>query len=331
MSDADSCIIVGAGIAGLLAAQHLTRYDIDVTLIEKSRGFGGRMATKEAANNGAVFDIGAQFMTTRNVIFRERVETWLSKGEVLPWFAGPLKNMRYVGSNGMRTVPDRIGASLKARLSEKVSRVSFSKGKWTVTTVPYGSSKTRSYEAGWLILTAPVPQILELLEASEIELDYDLEVHLRRITYTRCLTVMAQLKGPSGISNPGAMDLNHDVLRWIGDNAIKGISSVPGSITLNSSPKYAEAMWDKSPEEWTEGMLAAAKPFIRSEPVSSMSHRWRYSDPEHIFQEKKPFRKPYFLDEDLHLGMAGDGFNGPRIEAAGLSGMELAAAILSPY
>lgn len=331
MSDADSCIIVGAGISGLLAAQHLARYDIDVTLIEKSRGFGGRMATKEVGTNGAVFDFGAQFMTTRNVIFRERVETWLAKGEALPWFAGPLKNMRYVGSSGMRTVPDRIGASLNARLSEKVTKVRFAKGKWTVTTVPYGSSETRSYKAGWLILTAPVPQILDLLEASKIELDYDIEVHLRRITYTRCLTVMAQLNGPSGISNPGAMDLNHDVLRWIGDNSIKGISSVPGSITLNSSPKYAETMWDKSPEEWTEGMLEAAKPFIKSEPIESMSHRWRYSDPEHIFHEKKPFRKPYYLDEDLRLGMAGDGFNGPRIESAGLSGMELASAILSPY
>ncbi|MEY3001582.1 MAG: hypothetical protein RL648_1796, partial [Verrucomicrobiota bacterium] len=30
MTENETCIIVGAGIAGLLAAQHLSRYDVDV-------------------------------------------------------------------------------------------------------------------------------------------------------------------------------------------------------------------------------------------------------------------------------------------------------------
>lgn len=180
MTDADSCIIVGAGISGLLAAQHLSRYGVQVTLIEKSRGFGGRMASKVV--NDALFDTGAQFMTTRNIAFRERVETWLSKGEVLPWYAGPLRNMRYVGSAGMTTVPNRIGSELDTRLSEHVTRVSFEEGSWTVETRPYGTEETRRHQADWLILTQPVPQCLELLEASGIELDYDEEMELRKIT-----------------------------------------------------------------------------------------------------------------------------------------------------
>lgn len=329
MTDADSCIIVGAGISGLLAAQHLSRYGVQVTLIEKSRGFGGRMASKVV--NDALFDTGAQFMTTRNIAFRERVETWLSKGEVLPWYAGPLRNMRYVGSAGMTTVPNRIGSELDTRLSEHVTRVRFEEGSWTVETRPYGTEETRRHQADWLILTQPVPQCLELLEASGIELDYDEEMELRKITYYRCLTVMAQLEGPSGIPNPGAMDLNHDLLRWIGDNHAKGITQVPGSVTLHSSPKFAERAWDVPPEQWVPAILQAAKPFIKAEVLDSQSHRWRYSEPVRIYQEKHPFRKPYFLDEDLQLGMAGDGFNGPRIEAAAISGMELASAILSPF
>jgi predicted NAD/FAD-dependent oxidoreductase len=328
MTENETCIIVGAGIAGLLAAQHLSRYDVDVTVIEKSRGFGGRMAIKKVGE--AVFDSGAQFMTTREIQFRERVETWLSKGEVLPWYTGPLKNMRYVGSHGMTTVPNRIGESLTVRLSERVHKVERIDDQWVVHTTPHGSEETRQYSADWLVLTAPVPQSMEILDNSGIELEYDDEVDLRRINYLRCLTVLAQLNGPSGLTNPGAMDLNHDTLRWLGDNSMKGISGTPGSLTLHSSPRFADANWDTPPEQWAAAMIAAAKPFIRADVTSFVTHRWRFSDPVTIFREKHPFRKPYFIDDTLQLGMAGDGFNGPRIEAAGISGMELAAAILSP-
>jgi len=328
MNDSDNCIIVGAGIAGLLAAQRLSRYHIDVTVLEKSRGFGGRMAVKRMGDS--VFDAGAQFMTTRELLFRERVETWLAKKEVIPWFPGALKNMRYVGSRGMTTVAERIGEEVNVRLSERVTKVAFTNGTWTVTTEPYGTGETRTYEAHWLILTAPVPQSMELLDASGIEIDFDDEDELRKITYTGCLTVMAQLNGPSGLPNPGAMDLNHDVLRWIGDNSIKGISPIEGSVTLHSSPKFAAAYWDRPEEERIDAMLSAAKPFLKADVVKAVAHRWRFSDPVRIFREKHPFRKPYYLDESLQLGMAGDGFNGPRIESAAMSGMELASAILSP-
>ncbi len=328
MTNTDSCIIIGAGIAGLLAAQRLARYEVAVTIIEKGRECGGRMAVKTVGQG--VFDAGAQFMTTRDLVFRERVETWLAKGEVKPWYTGPLRNMRYVGSRGMTTVPNRIGAELNVRLSERAVKVAFAKGKWTVTTEPHGSKERRTYKADWLVLTAPVPQSMELLDNSGVQLDFDDEEELRKITYLRCISVMAQLNGPSGLPNPGAVDINHEVLRWIGDNSMKGISPVPGSITLHSSPRFAEQFWDRPEQERIDAMLAAAQPFIKSDVVEAVTHRWRFSDPVRIFREKHPFRKPYYLDDTLHLGMAGDGFNGPRIEAAALSGMELAAAILSP-
>jgi predicted NAD/FAD-dependent oxidoreductase len=329
MTDADSCIVIGAGISGLLAAQHLKRYGVEVTILEKSRGFGGRMACKSF--EGAMFDIGAQFMTTREAAFRERVETWLSKEEVLPWYTGPMRNKRYVGRQGMKSVPDRIGQDLNVRLSERATKAVYADGGWTVESQPYGSEKVKTSSSDWLILTAPVPQSLDLLESSGVELNYDDEVELKKIKYCRCLSIMAVLAGPSGVPNPGAMDLNHDILRWIGDNHMKGISDIEGSVTIHSSPRFAEAAWDHPEEKWVPVMLAAAKPFLKADVVSHFVHRWRYSDPSRIYQEKHPFRKPFFIDEELHLGMAGDGFNGPRIESAAISGMELASAILNPF
>ena len=315
-------------MAGLLAAQRLARYDMDVTVIEKSRSYGGRMAVKPLGE--AIFDIGAQFMTTRDLIFRERVELWLSKKEVRPWYSGPLKNMRYVGVQGMNTVARRIGEDLKVHLSERVVHLAFAKRKWTVTTRPHGSEDERSYQADWLIMTAPVPQNLELLEASGIEMDYDDEEELKKIIYYPCIAAMVQLNGPSGLPNPGAMDLNHEVLRWIGDNHMKGISPVPGSLTLHCSAKFSATSWENTDEKIIEDIMNAAKPYLKADLVEAAIHKWRYSDPVRIFQEKHPFRKPYYMDEAMRLGMAGDGFGGARLEASALSGMELASAIISP-
>jgi predicted NAD/FAD-dependent oxidoreductase len=54
--------IIGAGMAGLAAAHWLRRErpDIEVLIFEKSRGVGGRTATRRV--QGAVFDHGAQYI-----------------------------------------------------------------------------------------------------------------------------------------------------------------------------------------------------------------------------------------------------------------------------
>ena len=57
--------IVGAGMAGLSAAREMRRRrpDLMITIYEKSRGFGGRVATRR--RDGFVFDHGAQVIKDR--------------------------------------------------------------------------------------------------------------------------------------------------------------------------------------------------------------------------------------------------------------------------
>ena len=75
--------IIGTGIAGLSAAQVLHAAGHEVQLFEKSRGSGGRMASKRS-EVGAL-DLGAQYFTARDRRFVEVVQQWLARGWVAEW------------------------------------------------------------------------------------------------------------------------------------------------------------------------------------------------------------------------------------------------------
>ena len=56
--------VIGAGIAGLACAVELARADARVTVFERSRHLGGRLATRRSG--ASAFDVGAQFITARS-------------------------------------------------------------------------------------------------------------------------------------------------------------------------------------------------------------------------------------------------------------------------
>jgi renalase len=62
-----SLTVIGAGLAGIAAARTLTERGARVTILEKSRGCGGRCATKRW--QGHVIDHGAQYFTQRDPRF----------------------------------------------------------------------------------------------------------------------------------------------------------------------------------------------------------------------------------------------------------------------
>ena len=70
-------VIVGAGMAGLTAARRLQRF-VDVVVLDKGRGVGGRLATRRVGD--ATFDHGAQFLTTRTPEFTETAQELLGVG-----------------------------------------------------------------------------------------------------------------------------------------------------------------------------------------------------------------------------------------------------------
>ncbi|MGE9290544.1 MAG: NAD(P)/FAD-dependent oxidoreductase [Puniceicoccales bacterium] len=311
-----SVLIVGAGISGLTVATVLKEAGARVKVLEKGRGFGGRMATRRMA--GGRLDHGAQFMTVRTEDWSRWVESWKEAGIIREWFrSAPWDSTssefsRYCGVEGMTDIPKALAADLDVERSVRVESVSWKSGGWTVK-----SEGGRIFSADILILTPPIPQTVALLRGAEISLPLMEWERLCAMDYDPCLTGLLILEGPSGLPEPGGLKLTEGPLAWIGDNQRKGISLEVPAVTVHSTPEFARRYWDAEDDERLPLLIGAAEKLLQAKVASGAVHRWRYNVP------KEYFGSPYYWSDAFALGMAGDGFGGGRIEAAALSGFSL--------
>jgi renalase len=133
----ESCIVVGAGLSGLVAAQTLQDAGTRVTVLEAEDEVGGRMRTDRVG--GGVFDHGAQFFTARGDRFTEMVEAWQAAGVAAVWSRGFAdadgnKNEdgypRYMGVGGMTAIAEHLSRGLDVRTGVGVRRICAHGGGW---------------------------------------------------------------------------------------------------------------------------------------------------------------------------------------------------------
>ncbi|MCG8587547.1 MAG: FAD-dependent oxidoreductase, partial [Pirellulales bacterium] len=80
----ETVAIIGAGISGLICARRLVDHGFSVTIFEKSRGTGGRMAVRRF-DGGVGIDHGAQYFTARDPVFQRQVTVWIDAGCAAQW------------------------------------------------------------------------------------------------------------------------------------------------------------------------------------------------------------------------------------------------------
>ena len=325
----NSCVVVGAGISGLLAARELRDAGWRVTVLDKGRGVGGRMATRRFG--GASFDHGSQFFTVRGDRFGGLVEGWISAGAAAEWARGfadaggqrpPDGHPRYRGSEGMTSIPKYLAEGLDVRTGERAVTVEQTDGGWRVACESGERAEGRA-----LLLTAPVPQSLALLaESGGFAPTDEASRQLGGIAYDPCLAVMALLEGPSPVPEPGGVQIKTEPLDWIGDNARKGISERPG-VTIHGGPQWSREHYEDAEEDITRDLLSFAGEQLgadlASATVETSLARWRYSWVTSAHPE------PCLVaSEDPPLVFCGDGFGQPKVEGAALSGLAAADRLL---
>ncbi len=306
-------LVIGAGIAGLMAARELTdKRGWRVAILDKSRGVGGRMATRR--DGEASYDHGAQFFTVRNPRFKQWVDSWLERKLVELWFdymaEGDEPLIRYMAKPSMTAIAKHLVKGLELHRQAKVVSAKRENGQWTLTT-----ENGNFYRAPRLLINAPVPQALEILDAGGVSLPTDDEIFLHSIRYAKCIAALVELDGPSGIPAPGRIKFaNPEPISWMGDNQQKGVSAKP-TVTIHSGPEFAEKYFDTPDDERLPLLLEAAKERLKANVVSAQAHRWKFA---HRLTEHD---RDFYVNAELGLWMAGDSFNAPRVEGAAMSGL----------
>lgn len=335
MAPIKSCLVVGAGISGLLAARELREAGVEVTVLDKGRGVGGRMATRRFgdsadSNDGAVFDHGAQFFTVRGERFGSLVDGWLSDGAAAEWSRGfptPQESPtdghpRYRGAEGMTSIPKHLSQGLDVRTGERVTRVDQESSGWRLAT-----ESGVGYEADALLVTVPAPQALALAESGEFRLAGEDRDALAGIEYDPCVALMVRLaEGEAPLPEPGGLQIKSEPLDWVSDNRLKGISGAP-ALTIHAGPGWSRQHYEASNEELTDALLSLAGEAIGQDltplVLDSSIARWRYS------WVTQPHREPCLVaSSEAPLVFAGDGFGQPKIEGAALSGLAAADRLL---
>jgi renalase len=330
MSDPDrnSCIVVGAGISGLLVASSLQREGWDVTVLDKGRGVGGRMATRRVG--GGTFDHGAQFFTVRGERFWELVESWLEAGVAAEWtrgFADAEGHLgedgypRYRGAEGMTSIPKYVSRDLDVRTGERVVKVDSSGAGWVVR-----CASGLQVAGDALVLAVPVPQALNLASSGSYGLSDGVRRRLEVISYNPCLALMVVLDGPAGVPEPGGMQIKGEPLDWIGDNRRKGISEV-SAVTVHAGPEWSRSHFEEGEKQVIDSLISLAGDRLGTDlapaVVATSLARWRYS------WVTQPHPEPCLVaSDDPPLVFCGDAFGQPKVEGATLSGLAAADHLL---
>lgn len=308
------CIVVGAGIAGITAANKLVEAGLSVCILEKSRGMGGRLATRRI--EGESFDHGAQFFTVREEGFEKDVQNWIEKGIARPWFGEPGRT-RYCGVGGMNRMAKALTEGLDVRREQKVEWIGFENGFWKIR------SNLGAFEGSILLLTNPAPQAVDLLEASKAASSAGFLDTLKRIEYEKCISLMLLLDSELGLSESGIIQSEPgEPITTITETSIKGTTGRPG-IVIQSGPEFAEENFSASSESIYQ-QLTDALPYSGRLDVKGMSlQKWRFAK-----RKDHDLDCSFLEDEAVSLWHAGDGYIAPRIEGAFLSGDRVADSII---
>jgi renalase len=315
-------IVIGAGVSGLLCATLLKQHGFTVAVLEKSRGYGGRMATRRFAGGRA--DHGVQFFTVRDWRFQSFVDEWIEQGLCKRWFVGSGQelgaqgHLRLFCPDGMNAVGKHLAQELEVHLEQRVVALRHNENRWQVLT-----EDGKCWTSDFLVATAPLPQSIALLESTNLGIRTSDLQELKLVRYHRGLTLIARLEGTSGLPQPGFARPGIEPLMCVTDNRMKGISADCTIITAHATHHYADSHYDSPDSTRVPPMLDALNALLHT-PVSEWEcHRWGYAFP---IQSSNNL---FFHQKDLNLFLAGDGFGGPRVEGAALSGIQTASELIA--
>jgi len=299
--------IIGAGMAGVSAGLVLRERGHRVRLYEKSRGYGGRCASKRW--EGHVIDHGAQYFTMRDARFRGAVEAACGWG--LLELKGAVVDEQGIEIAGGPRWYHREGNSRLVRALAEAGALDVVMGR------EVGSARELLREGGGaydlVVCTAPPEQTARLCGVGG---------GWGQVS-APCLAVLLAYEGEwagksgevYGVSERGGP------LAWSAcENHKEGrVACGQTVIVAHLSEEFSRQHLERSPEEW----VALVRPMVEGRwglggvrLAAALGHRWRYAR-----ASLGALGEPAM---GRGVGYVGDALEGGRVEGAWLAGLRVA-------
>ena len=316
--------MIGAGMAGLACAGALHAAGALVTVFDKGRRAGGRLATRRV--EGMQFDHGAAYAAARGPAFQAVLDAMGSAGDAAPWAAaGP---GRWAGTPGMSALARHMEGRGIGTLHtmRHVAHLHRSLDGWRVrhldaaVTQPghvtdRGGELAGPFDA--VVLAIPAPQAVALLHA----VPHPFAAEAERAGLAPCWALMLAFPGPTAAPD---LPAPHGALAWIArDSSRPGRAQVPECWVAHAGADWSRAHLEHSADAVRDALLRdfAAATGLNEAPAYAAVQRWRYALAD------APLGAPALWDADAGLGVCGDWCLDARVEAAYDSGCALAKLV----
>lgn len=347
-----SVAIIGAGLSGALCAQQLSQAGWRVEVFDKSRGVGGRMATRRVGFMGpdgvdqvALFDHGAPAFDwpESSPVGKSWLHHARAAGVIAPWVTSvpsdePAGSMAWVPTPDMPALCRWLLQGQVVKTLCTIDGLQRSGRGWSLT--PSGQTAGEGFDA--MVVAIPPAQAALLLSPHRS----DWAQQAQHQSMSPCWTLMAVSDAPEGPegNRPGqapmaaspyphpfasaAASSQSPLAMVIRQDTKPGRSGLPrgmASWVAHASQSWTQAHLEEAPEAILPLLQAALQEALGAELRwhHAAVHRWRYAQFEGAAQATQ-----CLWDQDLALGVCGDAWGGGGVWGASESALALCAMML---
>ncbi|CAA6804492.1 MAG: Putative NAD/FAD-dependent oxidoreductase [uncultured Sulfurovum sp.] len=280
--------IIGAGFAGSYLAHRLHKKNINVTLFEKSRGPGGRMATRR--DNSFQINHGCMGFSPSKLGFKVFCEDLVNDGIINK------KDNNHYYTNQMNSVLKHLSKDVHVQNKTHIKSIKYLNAEYILR-----DQNNKDYEGfNFIIMTIPPAQILAL----NSNFKSTNNAPLSKVTFDSVVTLA--LYG-SEVKNLDKVRLSS--LKNLAKLSIQNEESLVLHMNAAFSNEYNN-LTKKVLEPLLIQEIQKVLPHFNIQKYGHFTHLWKYGF------TKKPYGEPYIYDEEKNYAICADWLNGKNVEDA---------------
>ena len=319
--------IIGAGITGVTIA-NLLQKKYNLTVFEKSRGVGGRMATRRA--EPYQFNHGAQYFKVENKEFKDFVQPLMVNKIIKPLKTNQIEvlnknvikrtkiyNQQYytAGSKMNSVVKYLINNNFSIKLLCKIEKILKENDNWFIV----DSDKVSYGPYDWLFITIPPNQAIEILYNSFKFLDI-----IKKIKMRSCYSLMLGFDEIKEFDFDTALFLDEDI-QWLSISKKILEKKEYYNLLINSSYNFAEQNINGSKDKISNYLIKQVSDILQCK-LNNYKHKalhfWKYA------MSEKNNNLGSLFDEDLKVIVCGDWCMNGKVEGGFFSAKNAANKLL---